>query len=58
MKIVLRVLLALAVLALAAWFGGRGYLARSVARHDGTIRGPFTRERVLAAAKRQLVMQR
>jgi penicillin amidase len=36
-RIALRTLLVLLVLALLAWFGGRVYLARSVARYDGAI---------------------
>ncbi|HYC88379.1 MAG TPA: penicillin acylase family protein [Thermoanaerobaculia bacterium] len=37
MRIALRTLLVLAILALLAWFGGRAYLARSVAQYDGTV---------------------
>jgi len=36
-RIALRTLLVLAILALLAWFGGRAYLARSVAQYDGTV---------------------
>ena len=38
MRLVLRILLVLLAIALLAWFGGRCYLARSVAQYDGTIR--------------------
>ncbi|HEV7765206.1 MAG TPA: penicillin acylase family protein [Thermoanaerobaculia bacterium] len=38
MRLVLRILLAMIAIALLAWFGGRCYLARSVAQYDGTIR--------------------
>lgn len=37
MRVALRVLLALILAALLAWFGGRAWLARSVAQYDGAI---------------------
>jgi penicillin amidase len=37
MRFVLRALLVLAVLVAMLWFGGRAYLARSVAQYDGTL---------------------
>jgi penicillin amidase len=38
MRVVSRVLLLLLALLIVVWFGGRWYLARSVARYEGTIR--------------------
>src|SRR6202008_3676209 len=38
MRRVLYILLGIVVLAFIAWHGGRLYLSRSVAQHDGTIR--------------------
>jgi len=37
MRVVLRVLVVLVVIVLLLWFGGRAYLARSVAPYDGTL---------------------
>jgi penicillin G amidase len=37
LKLAVRVLLALAIIAATAWFGGRTWLARSVAQYDGTV---------------------
>lgn len=38
MRVVSRVLLVLLALLIAFWFGGRWYLARSVARYDGVVK--------------------
>ena len=37
MRVVGRIVLVLVVLAALLWFGGRCYLAHSVARYDGSI---------------------
>jgi len=39
MRFVVRILIVLVLVFLVGWFGGRAYLARSVASHEGTISG-------------------